>query len=430
MSLTDAFIRGLKFDGATKKYTDSGGLYLFVSPAGGRLWRLDFSFAGKRKTLSLGAYPAVSLKDARSRRDEAKELLARGIDPGARKKEAKAVVMAEVREQTTTFESVAREWYRKKTVAFSPGHQKKILFRLERQLFPYIGGIPFSKLEPTDILAAVRHAEERGVIETAHRLAQLAGQVCRYARLVGYAKYDVAAGLVEALPPVRTEHYAAITDPAEIGHLLRAIDGYHGDIGITYALRIMPYVFVRSGELRAAEWTEINHTDAVWIIPAGRMKMKRPHVVPLAWQVMKLLEELDAFTGGGRYLFPSSHSASRCISDMGLLNAIRRLGYGKDKMTVHGFRTTASTLLNEQGYRSDVIEAQLSHGEKNAIRGAYNRAEYLPERRKMMQEYANYLTGLKEKARQEAASPSIAPADLPGAEGSVKGKALRAAPRP
>ena len=395
MPLTDAFLRGLKPDGTIQKHTDSGGLYLFVSPAGGRLWRLDYRFAGKRKTLSFGAYPTVSLKDARSRREAAKELLAQGIDPGARKKEAKAVMVAEAREQAATFEAVAREWYAKKTTAFTPGHQKKILFRLERQLFPHIGGIPFSKLEPADILAAVRHAEERGVIETAHRLAQLAGQVCRYARLVGHAKYDVAAGLVEALPPVQTEHYAAITDPKEIGPLLRAIDGYQGDVSITYALRIMPYVFVRSGELRAAEWQEIDFTEAVWIIPAGRMKMKRPHVVPLAWQVMKLLEELDAVTGDGRYLFPSTHSASRCISDMGLLTAIRRLGYEKGKMTIHGFRTTASTLLNEQGYRPDVIEAQLSHGEKNAIRGAYNRAEYLPERRKMMQEYANYLDELK-----------------------------------
>ena len=398
MPLTDVFLRGLKSDGTTKKHTDSGGLYLLASPTGGKLWRLDYRFTGKRKTLSLGAYPAVSLKDARSRRDEAKELLAQGIDPGERKKAAKAVVAAEAREQATTFEAVAREWYRKKTVAFSPGHQKKILFRLERQLFPHIGGIPFSKLEPADILAAVRHAEERGVIETAHRLVQLAGQICRYARLVGYAKYDVAAGLAEALPPVQTEHYAAITNPKEIGHLLRAIDSYQGDISILYALRIMPYVFVRSGELRAAEWTEINLDAAEWIIPAGRMKMKRPHVVPLARQVVRLLEELGTVTGDGRYLFPSTHSASRCISDMGLLTAIRRLGYEKGKMTIHGFRTTASTLLNEQGYRPDVIEAQLSHGEKNAIRGAYNRAEYLPERRKMMQDWADYLDGLREQS--------------------------------
>ena len=274
----------------------------------------------------------------------------------------------------------------------------RILARLERQLFPYIGGIPFSRLEPADILAAVRHAETRGAIETARRLTQLAGQVCRYARLVGHTKYNLASGLIEALPSVQTEHYAAITDPQEIGHLLRDISGYRGDMSITYALRIMPYVFVCSGELRAAEWAEVNLAAAEWIIPAGRMKMKRPHIVPLARQVVRLFEEIGEFTGGGRYVFPSPFSASRCISDVGLLNALRRQGYSKGTMTIHGFRSMASTLLNEQGYRPDVIEAQLSHGEKNAIRGAYNRAAYMDERRAMMQEFADYLDGLRDAA--------------------------------
>jgi integrase len=263
-------------------------------------------------------------------------------------------------------------------------------------LFPHIGTVPFANLEPTNILTAIQHAENRGVIETAHRLAQLAGQVCRYARLVGYAKYNIAAGLTEALPPVHTEHYAAITDPQEIGYLLRNIDAYNGDASIIYALRIMPYIFVRSGELRAAEWQEINFADSEWIIPAGRMKIRRPHVVPLSLQVVNLLKELTKITGKGRYIFQSSFSASRYISDMGLLNALRRMGYDQQTMTIHGFRTVASTILNEQGYRPDVIEAQLSHGEKNAIRGAYNRAEYLPERRRMMQEWADYLDSLRD----------------------------------
>ena len=396
MKLTDTFLRSLKAAEKVQKHSDGGGLYMHVSPGGGRLWRMAYRFAGKQKTLSFGAYPAVSLKEARARRDEAKEQLAGGIDPGAAKKEAKAVAMAETQDQAATFEAVAREWYSKKTVALSSGHQKKILSRLENQLFPYIGNIPFSELEAAEVLRAVRHVEERGAIETAHRLAQLSGQVCRYALIAGYAKYNVAAGLVEALVPVQTEHYSAITDPVEIGHLLRAIDNYQGDVSIVYALRIMPYVFVRSGELRAAEWGEINLDAAEWVIPAGRMKMKRPHVVPLARQVVKLLEGIGEITGNGRYVFPSAFSSSRCISDMGLLNAIRRMGYGKDKMTVHGFRSMASTLLNEQGYRSDVIEAQLSHGEKNAIRAAYNRAEYLPERQVMMQEWANYLDQLRQ----------------------------------
>lgn len=393
--LTDADIRNAKPKDKPYKLSDGEGLFAFIAPTGGKLWRLKYYFGGKEKSFSLGAYPAVSLKDARQYRDEAKELLAKGIDPCAKRKEAKTAAITKKQEQAATFEAVAREWYGKKAMALSPGHQKKILSRLENQLFPHIGNIPFTELEPVDILGAVRLAEERGAIETAHRLAQLSGQVCRYARLVGYAKYDVAAGLVEALAPVQTEHYAAITDPTEIGHLLRAIDGYQGDMSIVYALRIMPYVFVRSGELRAAEWAEIDLDAAEWVIPAGRMKMKRPHVVPLARQVVKLLEEIGGITGDGRYIFPSAFSSSRCISDMGLLNAIRRMGYGKGEMTVHGFRSMASTLLNEQGYRSDVIEAQLSHGEKNAIRAAYNRAEYLPERRAMMQEWADYLDKLR-----------------------------------
>jgi integrase len=279
---------------------------------------------------------------------------------------------------------------------FSEGHRKKILSRLENQLFPTLGGKPFASIEPGDILAAVNKAEERGAIETAHRLTQLAGQVCRYARLCGYVKYDVAAGLVEALQPVQTKHHAALTDPKEIGHLLQAIGSYHGDISITYALRIMPYVFVRSGEIRGAEWQEIDLDAAEWVIPAGRMKMKRPHVVPLARQVKKLLKALHEHSGERDLVFPSPFSATRCISDVGLLNALRRMGYSKDEMTVHGFRSMASTLLNEQGYRPDVIEAQLAHGDQDAIRSAYNRASYLNERRRMMQAWADYLDGLRE----------------------------------
>ncbi|MCL1915996.1 MAG: integrase arm-type DNA-binding domain-containing protein [Desulfovibrionaceae bacterium] len=395
-TLTDTAIKNAKPRSKAYKLSDGGGLYLEVSPAGGKLWRLKYRFQGKEKRLSIGVYPSIGLKEARARRDEAKERLADDIDPSAAKKEAKKIAAAFEREQAATFEAVAREWYAKKTTTLTPGHQKALLSRLENQLFPYIGGIPLSKLEPADILAAVRHAEKRGFIEAARRLAQLAGQICRYARLVGYAKYDVAAGLVEALPPVQTEHHAAITDPIEVGHLLRAIDGYRGDVSISYALRILPYVFVRSGELRGAEWSEFDLEAAEWKIPAARMKMRQPHIVPLARQVVSLLTALREYSRGGKLVFPSPFSATRYISDVGLLNALRRMGYSKGKMTIHGFRSMASTLLNERGYRPDVIEAQLAHGEKNAIRGAYNRAEYLPERRKMMDEWADYLDELRD----------------------------------
>lgn len=393
--LTDTFIRNLKSTSTAQKHSDGGGLYLFVSPSGGKLWRMGYRFDGKQKTLSFGAYPAVSLKDARQKREEAKERLAKGFDPGEQKKEAKAMAMAVAREQAATFEAVGRDWHGKKTMHLAPNHRKQLLSRLENQLFPYIGKVPFAALEPTDILAAVRHAEERGAVETAHRLVQLAGQVCRYARLCGYVKYDVASGLKEALQPVQTKHHAALTDPVEIAQLLRAIDDYQGDISTIYALRIMPYVFVRSGELRGAKWQEFNLEAAEWVVPAGRMKMKRPHTVPLARQVQALLTALREHSGGGELLFPSPFSATRCISDMALLNAVRRLGYEKGQMTIHGFRSIASTLLNEQGYRPDVIEAQLAHGDQDAIRSAYNRASYLDERRRMMQEWANYLDNLK-----------------------------------
>lgn len=398
MPLTDTAIKAFKPKGTPYKKYDNDGLYLEVAPSGGKWWRLKYRFGGKEKRISLGTYPAIGLKDARQRRDEAKTMLAKGIDPGEHKKAIKAEAAASATDEALTFEVVAREWYAKKTVALTDGYRKQLMARLENLLFPYIGKIRLSALEPADILKAIRPTEERGHIETAHRLTQIAGQICRYARLVGYTKYDVASRLSEALPPVQSQHFAAITDPAEIGHLLRAIDDYQGDISVTYALRIMPYVFVRSGELRAAEWQEINLGEAEWIIPAGRMKMRRPHLVPLAPQVVKLFTELKVITGTGRYIFPSPFSAGRCISDVGLLNGLRRMGYNKSQMTIHGFRTMASTLLNEQRYRPDVIEAQLSHGDKDLIRAAYNRAEYQSERRQMMDDWAGYLDGLREQA--------------------------------
>ncbi|WP_417291894.1 tyrosine-type recombinase/integrase [Desulfovibrio porci] len=394
MPLTDTAIRTAKPKERAYKLFDGGGLYLEVAPAGGKWWRLKYRIGGREKRISLGVYPTVGLKEARERREAAKKLLSQAIDPGEHKKQAKAAA-AEAVEQATTFEAVAREWYGKKHIAWTPGHQKKILSRLENQLFPYLGNRPFSSLEVSDYLGAIQKAEARGAIETAHRLAQLCGQISRYARISGIAKHDMAAGLTEALSPVQTKHYAAITSPTDLGHLLLAIDAYQGEPAICHSLRILPYVFVRSGELRGAMWEEIDLDAAEWIIPAERMKMRRPHVIPLARQVVKLLHSMRDYSGTQGLVFPSSFSASRCISDMGLLNALRRMGYGKEVMTVHGFRTTASTLLNEQGYNRDWIEAQLAHAERNAIRDAYNRAEYLPERRRMMQEWADYLDSLK-----------------------------------
>jgi integrase len=403
--LSDRQISAAKPKDAPYKLFDGGGMFLFCTPTGGKLWRLKYSIDGKEKLLALGAYPDISLKDARQKREEAKEQLAKGIDPGEQKKEAKAKAAAIARDEALTFDAVAREWFAKKTGHLTPGYRNQLVSRLENQLLPDLGGIRFSTLEPADILKACRRAEGRGNIETAHRLLQLAGQITRFARICGYAKYDVGSGLSEALQHVQRQHYAAITDPAEAGSLLRAIDEYPGDLSVKYALCLLPYVFLRSKEIRGAGWAEIDFDKAEWIVPAERMKsvrgMRSPHIVPMSRQVTGILKDLRQYTGGGKFLFPSPFNVNRQISDMGLLNALRRLGYGKDEMTVHGFRGMASTLLNELGYRAEVIEAQLSHHERDSVRAAYNHAEYMPERRKMMQEWADYLDGLKDATAKD-----------------------------
>jgi integrase len=330
--------------------------------------------------------------------------VAKGIDPSKSKREAKTAAAAKAKEQAATFEAVAREWFAIKRESYRESQQKKILWFLSL-LFPHIGGIPLASLEPLQILSAIRPIDEKGHSVTAHKLVQVAGQICRFGMRLGYAKYNAAAGLTEAIKPIKSEHYAAITDPQKIGALLRSIDEYNGSVSIRFALRILPYVFLRNSELRGAEWREIDFDNAIWIVPAVRsdkngtgMKMRTPHIVPLARQVVGLFRELHLFTGGSTLCFPSPHSQSRCISDMGLLNALRRLGYTKDEMTIHGFRAMFSTLCNEQGFNRDHIEKQLAHQEGNKIREAYNHALYLEERRAMMQEYADFLDGLREQS--------------------------------
>lgn len=393
MKLTDTYLRALKANGKVQKYSDGGGLYLHVSPTGGKLWRMGYRFEGKQKTLSFGKYPAVSLKDARNRRDEAKDLLAAGIDPGARKKAVKAAIKAET---MNSFEVVAREWFERYKDSWVDHHGKKILARLENDIFPLIGGKAIGAVTAPELLEALRRIEARGAVETAHRALQNCGQIFRYAIATGRAERDTAADLRGALSPVKSTNFASITEPKDIGVLLREIDAYPGNMIVRAALRMAPYVFVRPGELRRAEWKEFNLDAAEWRIPALKMKMRQVHIVPLARQVMEILRELQPYTGHGQYLFPSVRTAQRPISDVTLLAALRRMGFTKEEMTVHGFRALASTLLNEQGYNRDWIERQLAHGERNSIRAAYNYAEYLPERRRMMQEWADYLDGLRE----------------------------------
>lgn len=394
MKLTDTFLRGLKADGTVRKYSDGGGLYIHVSSTGSRLWRMGYRFGGKQKTLSFGAYPALSLKAARRRREEAKVMLADGIDPGEHKKARKAAALAEA---ANAFEVVAREWFGKRKGLWSPGHADNTISRLEKHIFPLIGACPVNKVTAPELLDTLRRIEATGAVDAAHRALQSCGQIFRYAIMTGRAERDPAADLKGALLSVKAVNFAAITDPHGIGALLRDLEAYTGNAVVRASLRIAPYVFVRPGELRKAEWAEIRFDSAEWRIPAGRMKSRVPHIVPLAQQVLHILEDLHRLTGRSRYLFPSMRANTAPISDMTLLAALRRMGYDRSTMTVHGFRGMASTLLNERGYNRDWIERQLAHGERNSVRAAYNHAEYLPERRRMMQEWADYLDTLRDK---------------------------------
>lgn len=394
MSLTDAYIRNLKCPHKAKKHFDGGGLFLFHSPSGKKLWRMAYRFGEKPKTLSFGEYPVLSLKDARDRREETKKMLANGIDPGEKKKAVKAEQLSEIHD---TFRNVALEWYETRTTDFTEKHRGTVMYRLEKYIFPIIGDEHIARMEAPDILAVVRPLEQKGQNETARRVLQIIGQVYRYAVITGRAKRNPATDLHGALKPRKTVHRAAITEPAKVGQLLHNCDNYDGYFPIICALRLAPLLFVRPTELRAAEWSEFNLEGQEWRIPAERMKMKQVHIVPLATQAVKILEELREYSGSGKYLFPSIRTDTRPLSDATVLNALRRMGYAKDEMCTHGFRSIASTLLNELGYNRDWIERQLAHGERNDVRAAYNYAEYLPERRKMMQEWADYLCSLRAK---------------------------------
>ena len=398
MPLTDVSIRAAKPRQKTFKLFDSGGLYLEVSPAGGKWWRWKYRFGGKEKRLSFGVYPDVNLKAARKRRDEARQRLADGIDPGeARKAEKVAQAGAE------SFEAVAREWHAK----FSPGwvasHGDRILRRLEKDLFPWLGKRPMLEIKAPELLAVLRRIESRGAQETAHRAMQNCGQVFRYAVATGRAERDPTGDLRGALPPPKEKHHASILEPKRIAELLRAMDSYQGYYVTKSALRLAPLVFVRPGELRKAQWPEIDLEKAEWKIPGERMKMREQHIVPLSRQAIEILSELEPLTNreivvrpnAPRYVFPSARTHERPMSENAILAALRRMGYTKKEMTGHGFRSMASTLLHEQGWNHQVIERQLAHAERNAVSAAYNFAEHLPERRKMMQAWADYLDGLK-----------------------------------
>lgn len=391
MALTVVQVKNAKPREKAYKLADGSGLYLLVNPNGSKLWKLKYRFAGIEKKLSLGSFPTVSLSAVREAREEAKKQLVNNIDPGVLKNSIKR---SKKLAAENSFEAIAREWHAKFSSKWTKEHGERILIRLEQNIFPWIGRRPILEVTAPELLSALRRVENRGAIETAHRILQICGQVFRYGIATGRAERNLSADLVGALAPVKKKHHASITDPVEVGKLLRTINGYEGFFVTKCALQLAPLFFVRPGELRNAEWEEFDFEKAEWRIPAEKMKMREQHIVPLSTQAITILQELKAFTGEGKYVFPSVRTSKRPMSENTVLGALRRLGYTTDEMTGHGFRSLASTLLNENGWNRDAIERQLAHAERNNIRAAYNYAEYLPERRKMMQWWADYLDKL------------------------------------
>lgn len=391
MALTDPAVRNAKPSDKPRKLADEKGLFLLITPSGGKWWRLKYRFGGKEKLLSLGVYPDVGLKEARDKRDQARKQLADGVDPGEHRK---AVKSAKVERAANSFEVVAREWFAKYSATWNENHGNRIIRRLERDIFPWIGGRPIAEVTAPELLAAVQRIEKRGALETAHRALQNCGQVFRYAIATARAERDPSQDLRGALPPVKGTHFAAVTEPKQVAEVLRTIDGYQGTFTVACAMKLAPLVFVRPGELRKAEWADIDLDAAEWRYHVT--KTDSEHIVPLATQAVAILRELHALTGSGRYVFPGARSNGRPMSDNAILAAMRRMGIPKDEMSGHGWRAVARTILDEVlGYRPDLIEHQLAHAVKDPNGRAYNRTAHLPERRKMMQQWADYLDKLK-----------------------------------
>lgn len=395
MALTDTFVKQVKHTGKPTgdKHTDGGGMYLLVK-ASGKYWRMDYTHNGKRKTLALGVYPAISLAAARKRREKAREQLAHEVDPGVAKREDK---QAQADAAASTFEVVARNWLSKTAVKRKVVTQERITTLLEHDVFPFIGKLPIHSIGPRDILdKAVRKIEARGSIDTAHRAKQICGQVFRYAVAIGLAERDVTADLRGALAEIPRSHFSAITEPKQAGELMRSIFDYTGHPTTVAALKLSPLVFVRPGELRTAEWAEIDLDGAEWRIPGAKMKMKMDHIVPLSTQAVELLRSVKPISGHGRYVFPSLRTGERPMSDNTINAALRGLGYSKEVHTAHGFRAMARTIMDEVlNQRVDLIEHQLAHAVNDANGRAYNRTSHLPARKVMMQTWADYLEKLR-----------------------------------
>jgi len=389
MPLNDTRLRALKPRPKVYRVADMEGLCIEVRPSGARSWRFRYRFAGRANMLDLGSYPAVSLQEARRERDRLRAMVRQGIDPSAARKQALAQQAAD----SDVFEPVAREWLAKQG-AWSPATKAKAEALLENWAFPWIGKRRLREVTVGDMLVLIQRPEKQGKIETAQRLKQRCGQVFRYGIPSGRADGDPTASLRGVLQTVRVSHHASLTDRVRVGGLMRAIDSYPGTFVVLCALRLSALTFVRPGELRAWEWAEIIEDGTLWRVPGEKMKMGAPHLVPLSRQAIAVLDELRPVTGSGRYVFPGARGGGRCMSENAVRVALRTMGYTNKEMTAHGFRSMASTLLNESGFNRDWVERQLAHAD-TTVRGDYNYAEYLQDRRGMMQAWADLLDKLK-----------------------------------
>ena len=392
MSLSDTKVRNAKPTGKDIKLTDGEGMYLKITVAGSKCWRLKYRFGGKEKTLALGMYPDVSLSEAREKRHDARKLLAKGIDPGVLKK--LKLLVAETSAENS-FEVVARQWHSDFKAGWSVDHADRILHWFEIYIFPWIGGRLLPEIEAPEILALLNRIKS-GSLDTAYRVMTNINRVFLYGIATGKCKYNPVAGLRGALPKLKGNNFSAPTDPKKVGPLIKAMDQYDGSIVVKSALQLAPLVFVRPGELRAAEWPELDLDNGEWNIPAEKMKMKVAHLVPLSSQAVAILKELQPITGRGKYVFPSFRTSLRCMSENAVNAALRSMGFDREFITGHGFRATARTILDEiLGFRPDIIEHQLAHTVKDPNGRAYNRTAHLVERKRMMQVWADYLDELK-----------------------------------
>ena len=396
MPLTEIKVKSIKPEAKAKRYFDGGGMYLEVSPKGSKYWRFKYRFGGKEKRLALGVYPDVSLKDAREKLSDARKLLDQEIDPSQHKKDKK---LLRVEASKNSFRAISEEWIKKQANGWSEIHTTKVQRMLNKDLLPWLGTRPISEITPRELLNVLRKLEDRGALESAKRTKQVAGQVFRYGVAIGACERDPSQDLKDALAtPVKT-HRAAVTEPKEVGRLLLALDGYEGSPTVQAALKLAPLTFVRPGELRHAEWSEIDWEAVEWKIPGNKMKAGFDHIVPLSKQSIEALREIHPLTGHRQYIFPSGRSPKRPMSNNAVLAAMRRMDIPKDQMSGHGFRAMARTILDEVlGYRVDWIEHQLAHAVRDVHGRAYNRTAHLEGRKEMMQRWADYLDQIKAEA--------------------------------